>query len=268
MSLFPPICHFRFSLTACSRSFNPAYTDAIFHSVTSHSALVLEIPRHWFATDLSMLVLPDHPVVDKNALIGTCARLGLRADAERLRAEVEQLPADLWGSRGGRVGVHNPAQAIFLRGYAPAQGPLPIEDRETLDRLPYVRELIHEIIPASPMRCLLALLPAGAIIAPHIDQADYFRKTIRIHVPVVTHPQLWMYCAGQSFRMTAGEVWALNNSTVHGVWNASDELPRTHLICDFLPSPQLLQLLANAERTLGVPNPRVDERLLMPQSVA
>jgi Aspartyl/Asparaginyl beta-hydroxylase len=215
-----------------------------------------------------MLALSDHPLLDKTALIGGCARLPVRCDAARLRTEVEALPASLWGTRGGRVGVHNAAQAIFLRGYAPAEGPRPIEDREALALLPYVQEIITTLIPAPPLRCLLALLPPAAVIAPHIDQADYFGKTIRIHIPVITHAQVWMYCAGHSYRMAPGEVWALNNSDTHAVWNASAELSRTHLICDFLQSPQLLNLLANAERDLGVIEANVQSRLFGAQPAA
>jgi Aspartyl/Asparaginyl beta-hydroxylase len=208
-----------------------------------------------------MLALTGHPLLDKTALIGGCARLPLRCDAARLRAEVEAMPLSQWGTRGGRVGVHLAAQAVFLRGHAPAEGNLPIEDREALQFVPYVGEIITGLIPASPLRCLLAKLPGGAVIAPHIDQADYFGKTIRIHIPVITHAQAWMYCAGSSYRMAAGEIWALNNSDMHAVWNASADAPRTHLICDFLPSPELLDLLARAERDLGVADAAVQARL-------
>ena len=178
------------------------------------------------------------------------------------------MPAALWGTRGGRVGVHNAAQAVFLRGHAPAEGNLPIADREALEHLPYVRQIITRLIPAPPLRCLLALLPAGAVIAPHIDQAEYFSKTIRLHVPVITHAQAWMYCAGHSYRMAPGEIWALNNSNTHAVWNASTELPRTHLICDFLSSPGLLALLAAADRDLGVMDDNVQNRLFGVQPAA
>ena len=215
-----------------------------------------------------MLALPDQPLLDKAALIGGCARLPLRCDAQRLRAEVEALPASLWGTRGGRVGVHNAAQAVFLRGHAPAEGNLPIEPREALAHLPYVNEIIHTLSPSAPLRCLLALLPPGAVIAPHIDQADYFSKTIRIHVPVATHAQAWMYCAGRSYRMAPGEIWALNNSAMHAVWNASESTSRTHLICDFLGSPALFDLLARAEHDLGTVEPAVQERLFGAQPAA
>lgn len=211
---------------------------------------------------VTMSALPAPPLPDKTALIGGCARLLLRCDPARLRAEVEALPASAWGTRGGRVGVHNAAQAVFLRGHAPAEGDLPIADREALALLPYVRSIITQIVPAPPQRCLLALLPAGGVVAPHRDRGEYFFKTLRIHVPVITHDKVWMYCAGHVYRMLPGEVWALNNSAMHAVWNADATLPRTHLICDFLSTPALEDLLARAERGLGVVNTEVEQRLL------
>jgi hypothetical protein len=208
-----------------------------------------------------MFDLPDPPL-DKAALIGACARLPVAVDAMRLRAEVDALPESLWESRGGRLGPHDAARAVFLRGYAPAEGRgKPLEDREALAQLPYAREIITRLLPAPPQRCLLARLPAGAMVPPHSDIGPYFLKTIRIHVPVITHENVWMYCDGRVFRMQAGEVWALNNIAEHAVWNADATRPRTHMICDYLPSPALLDLLARAERNLGTVNAEVERHL-------
>ncbi len=198
-----------------------------------------------------MLDLPGQPVIDKAALVGGCLRLPLRLDAQRLAAEIAALPGSVWGTTGGRVGVHQAAEALFLRGYAPAQGALPIEDREPLALLPYASEIIGELIPAPPQRCLIARLPGGASIAPHIDRAPYFSKTLRLHFPIESHDLVWMIAGPLSYQMKPGEVWALNNSALHAVWNADPQRSRTHMICDFLPTPALLQLLAAGERDLG-----------------
>jgi hypothetical protein len=198
-----------------------------------------------------MLDIPGEAVLDKSALVGGCARLPLQVDGARLLAEVTRLPAANWGTRGGRVGVHQAAEAVFLRGYAPAEGDKPIVDRPPLGQLPYVSHIITTLIAAPAQRCLLARLPPGASVAPHIDRAPYFSKTIRVHIPVETHDRAYMLCNGQCYLMRPNEVWALNNCVEHAVWNAHASLPRTHLICDFLPSPRLLQLLAGAERALG-----------------
>src|SRR5574339_720154 len=101
-----------------------------------------------------MLDLPGRPVLDKRVLIGGCARLPLAIDGRRLQAEVAALPGDSWGTTAGRVGVHRAAAAVFLRGYAPAEGEKPIEDRPILDLLPYAREIITRMVGGEPLRCL------------------------------------------------------------------------------------------------------------------
>ncbi len=207
-----------------------------------------------------MVLLDDAPVLDKTALIGGCARLPLPVDAERLRREVEALPDATWDSPGDRVGVHRAAGAVFLRGHAPAEGDKPIDDRPALGALPYARTLL-ESLGAPPLRCLLARLPGGALIPPHADQGPYFERTLRIHIPVISHPKLWMMCDGLSYVMAPGEVWALNNSLRHAVWNAHPSQARTHMICDVLLSPALEALLARGERGLGRRVDHVDQEI-------
>jgi hypothetical protein len=208
-----------------------------------------------------MLDIPGQPVLDKLALIGGCSRLPVMIDSARLLAEVAALPASTWAGTGGRVGVHSAAAAVFLRGFAPAEGEKPIEDRPLLVQLPYARSIIECVIQAPPLRCLLARLPAGASIAPHIDRAPYFSKSIRVHVPIESNADVVMVAGEMCYRMIPGEVWALNNSGTHAVWNANSSRSRTHMICDFLPSAALLDLLNRAERDLGVRRDEVDRHL-------
>lgn len=205
-----------------------------------------------------MFDIAGQPILDKSSLVGGCVRLALELDLQRLRGEVSALPAEMWGTQGGRVGVHSAAEALFLRGFAPAEGNLPVEDRPALDRLPYIRFILEELIPAPPLRSLLAKLPAGAEIRPHVDLAPYFSKSLRIHIPIETNDAVWMFSSGFGYRMRPGEVWALNNSAEHAVWNRHPSLPRTHLISDFLPTPELTRLLAEGDRDLGMPISEVE----------
>lgn len=214
-----------------------------------------------------MFDLPGEPVLDKDRLVGGCLRLPLTVDAERLAAEVDALGETVWGD-GGRIGVHRPAQSLFLRGNAPAAGDLPVHDQPVLDRLPYARQVIAAL-QAPPQRCLLARLPGGRSIGSHIDRAPYFSKTLRIHVPVITHPRSYMLAAGSVYVMAAGEVWALNNCAVHAVWNADPLIARTHLICDYTLTPALEALLARGERDLGLRLPDVERHIAsLPRSGA
>lgn len=205
-----------------------------------------------------MFDIPGQPIIDKRSLVGGCVRLPIELDVERLRSEVAALAPDCWGSRGGRVGVHSAAEALFLRGFAPAEGDKPVEDRPALDRMPYIRSILEQVIPARPLRALLAKLPAGAEIAPHVDLAPYFSKSLRIHIPIETNDAVWMFSNGLGYRMRPGEVWALNNSAEHAVWNRHPSAPRTHLIADFLPTGELKRLIADGERDLGLPISEVE----------
>lgn len=207
-----------------------------------------------------MLGLETVPPLDKRALIGGCLRLPVCIDTDRLRAEVEALPAEIWNSQGGRVAVHRDAGAVFLRGYAPKEGDKPIEDRPVLDILPYAREIIETKFAAKPLRCLMARLAGGGVVTQHTDIGSYFERTIRIHVPVISNPRAWMVCAGLSYIMAPGEAWALNNSTMHAVWNDHSE-PRTHMICDYFATPELLSLLGRAERNLGLRRPDIELKI-------
>ena len=86
-----------------------------------------------------MLEIAGAPLLDKQTLIGGYVRLPVAFDAARFAADIAALPAGLWGTTGGRVGVHRIAEGIFLRGYAPAEGERPIEDRPALASLPCAR---------------------------------------------------------------------------------------------------------------------------------
>ena len=206
-------------------------------------------------TDPFLAVLDDYGPVDKHTLVGGCSRLDMQVDAERLAAEFETIPDDAWGSRAGRVNLHQKANAIFLRGYARAEGFKPVEDRSILASLPYMRELINEKIGTRPLRCLLARLGPGDWIRQHVDYGPYFDKTVRIHVPVMTNDHVDMYVHEHCYHMRVGEVWAINNLARHAVYNGDESIYRTHIICDFLPEPDILERVARADTNLGTPLP-------------
>ena len=51
--------------------------------------------------------------------------------------------------------------------------------------------------------------------------------------------------------MKVGEVWSINNLARHAVKNGDAAGYRTHIICDFLPEPDVLERIALADKTLG-----------------
>lgn len=190
----------------------------------------------------------DSQILDKARLIGSCVLLPVEFDTGALLDEFFAISKNQWGTKGGRVGVHLQAEAIFLRGFAPAEGDLPIEDRPLLATLPAFRSVIYNLFDAQPLRCLLAKLQPSGVIPKHIDKGGYFDRTLRIHIPIVTNEQSTMTVNEREFHMRVGEVWVINNCAVHGVENGHPTEARTHLICDYLPSEHLLGLLESGRR--------------------
>ena len=191
---------------------------------------------------------------DKDKLIGFCSRLPIRIDDELFTKEINKIPAKKWKGTGGRVGVHSQVEAIFLRGFAPAEGDKPIENRSILKTLPFTHYLIHRLIPAKPQRCLLARLKPDAQVGAHTDNGEYFKKYIRVHFPVTTNPTAMMLCGDRAYHMKPGEIWTLNNSgAMHSVVNPDKNQSRMHMICDFESTDDLIALLKFSNKNLGTP---------------
>ncbi len=196
-------------------------------------------------------LLEGYERLDKQALIGGCVRIDYDIDVARLVSEVTRIPEETWSDSAGRVDVHSKAEAIFLRGYAPQFSNKPIEDRDVLTMLPYIRSLIKSI-GSKPLRCVLAKLKAGDDIDAHADSGQILERTIRVHIPIITSEHVTMFCNHHQYQMKVGEMWIINNGAEHSVNNRDPKLDRIHMICDYLPEPGLLTLLANGEKTLGL----------------
>jgi len=176
-----------------------------------------------------MLTLPGQPLLDKiapdrrfGAPPARCAAMPGAACAPRVEAFAGVVVGH---GAAGRVGrAQRGRRQFFLRGHAPAEGNLPIEDRETLEQLPYVREN-HRHADSSRAAALPGLAPAATPAA-----GDHARISIKPTISAKTiphsradhHARAHGGCIApdRSYRMTAGELWALNNSATHAVWNA------------------------------------------------
>lgn len=83
------------------------------------------------------------------------------------------------------------------------------------------------------VRVILVRLFAGESIGSHRDHGDSLARAHRIHMPVVTHPDVQFGIAGNVRHLAVGELWEINNRKVHGVRNPS-ALHRVHLILDYV----------------------------------
>jgi len=89
---------------------------------------------------------------------------------------------------------------------------------------------------------IILLLPAGAKIEPHVDQGRWFRLAHRIHVPLVTNPDVEFRVGGDCVSMKVGKAYEIDNANkIHAVAN-NGATDRVHLVVDLLPLSTLIRL--------------------------
>ena len=193
---------------------------------------------------------PEHGVL-RHLGIDDCVRLPLAIDPARIARELAGLPEDAWGRAGRDPVVLASVDSFFVIGHPRGPRPLPPEDREPLARLPYLRHVLRDLVPATPTRAIVARLAPHGLIPIHRDTARLFRHTVRLSFQVSADGAQSLFCGGVSYAQAAGEVWAISNLVPHGLRNAG-AAPRINVLADYQPSPELVALLAHGERGLGV----------------
>lgn len=104
-----------------------------------------------------------------------------------------------------------------------------------LHHCPYIRQIMASLqVPISRTR--LMLLTPGAEVSKHYDAGYHWYRRVRIHIPVLTHPDVIFGCAEQELHMQAGEVWCFDHRKWHWVKNNSS-FSRVHLVIDTKGTP-------------------------------
>jgi hypothetical protein len=97
-------------------------------------------------------------------------------------------------------------------------------------------------------------LGPGGEVPNHVDVHYYWRTHWRIHIPVITNPNVHFTCGGETVHMAAGECWVFDSFRWHDVQNRGSE-QRIHLVIDTVGGGRLPELLAAAES--GSAEPRL-----------
>jgi hypothetical protein len=99
--------------------------------------------------------------------------------------------------------------------------------------LPYFHEIYDTFKCERETFRVHKLLP-NALIKPHHDSClNYENGSLRLHIPIITHPDVEMIVNAESIKMLPGEVWYLDFDLPHEVSNNSSK-SRVHLIMDCL----------------------------------
>ncbi len=188
-------------------------------------------------------------------------RLPLRFDAERLAAEVAAIPDSVWRKHPQKfegnsalplVSVGGDVGSDALRG--------PMLPTPYLADLPYLTQVMASLGTVVGRTRLMRLAP-GAEAPSHTDVNYYWQERVRVHVPIVTHPDVAFHCGPDRVHMAAGTCWIFNTWLHHRVENATD-VSRVHLVVDTVGSRYFWELADRAHVcSEAAPNAEADPAL-------
>src|SRR6476661_6248313 len=171
-------------------------------------------------------------------------KLPVRFCGETLAREISALPSEAWMAHPQRydgntsVPLVSPGGEMIHRTYGP------MAPTEWLGRCPYILEIM-QALNATWGRSRLMGLEAGAEVPDHVDVHYYWRTHLRIHVPVITNPQVGFTCDDKTMHLAAGECWLLDSFYRHSVDNRGSET-RIHLVLDTVGNAELWDLIQAA----------------------
>jgi len=176
-------------------------------------------------------------------LIEGATRLLGMVDCRALTQRVLDLEESVWlanPQRQQQFDVHAQTQSIvlvFCEGW-PAVRILKYAGWEHLGReaTPVMDEVIGKHYPTGGviLRAMVARLPAGCRIHRHRDAHPSFSVAHRIHVPLVTNPEVEFLVDKERIAVQEGVAFEINNLLAHQVTN-NGTTARIHFIFDYAP---------------------------------
>jgi hypothetical protein len=172
-------------------------------------------------------------------------RLPIRFCADTLAREAAALPASAWvahptGYAGNDAALLVTPGGRIEQGFIGAMAPT-----VHLSATPYIRQAMAAIGSVWGRSRLMRLAP-GARVDPHVDTHYYWRTHWRLHIPVITNPDVRFSCGGEKVHMAAGECWLFDSFRRHEVHNGG-EAARVHLVLDTVGGGRLWELIRQAQ---------------------
>jgi len=169
-----------------------------------------------------------------------------QVDIDELKTAALKLPQEAWAAqkiRQNEYEVHRQTESVVLV-FTDGDGWPNIEIRKEQgwdliadQAMPITQIILEAHYPpgGTIIRAMLAKLPAGNIIKPHVDKHPSFHASHRIHVPITTNNRVRFMIDGRPYQLETGKGYELNNQCSHSVMNKGKE-DRITLIFDYLPA--------------------------------
>lgn len=158
-------------------------------------------------------------------------QLPLTFDADAMAAEVAALGEENWFPHPAGYPGNDYLPLVAVDGQVTGESPVgAMAPTPLLLRSPYLMQVM-ESLGAVWGRTRLMRLEGNAEVTPHSDLGYYWRDRLRVHVPIVTFPQVRFRCGPAEINMAAGEAWVFDTWLPHLVSNETGQ-SRIHLVAD------------------------------------
>jgi len=172
-------------------------------------------------------------------------RLPYQFDALQLASEIIELSDDAWMEHPSKLVGNLAIPLISLNGQRNNDFDGPMAATPELLSCDYMQQVMGSFAEVLA-RSRLMRLDAGAQVSEHVDFNYHWYSRVRIHIPIVTNPQVIFHCGDQAIHMRAGECWIFDSWRRHKVINASDK-DRVHLVIDTSGSSRFWQTVREME---------------------
>jgi hypothetical protein len=172
-------------------------------------------------------------------------KLPMQFDPARLHEDLGVFRPEEWTPHFNQRQYDGDWSGVALRTTPKAHVPLYPDpsckefiDLPVLDRVPYIREIVHGFECRLQAVRLLKLAP-GSNILEHSDYClSYEDGEVRVHIPVQTNPEVEFVVGGQRLPLNEGECWYINFNLPHHIHNRGTT-DRVHLVIDCELNPWL-----------------------------
>src|SRR5882724_7888923 len=172
-------------------------------------------------------------------------RLSVRFDADRMREEIERISSSAWAEHPNGNPGNSSIRLISVNGEENDEVNGRMAMTPHLAQSPYLRQILGSFGVVWGRSRLMRLAP-GASVPQHADINYHWFTRVRLHIPIVTEPEVRFFCGDEAVHMAAGEAWLFDNWRLHRVENAGRR-ERIHLVADTSGSSSFWQFVANSQ---------------------
>ena len=172
-------------------------------------------------------------------------RLPYRFDVQRLTEEVQAFDTSEWLPHVQGFPGNSSIPLISLNGEMNDDFNGPMKVTEKLQRSPYIQQILASFGEVFGRSRLMGL-DGKCSVPEHRDINYHWYNRVRIHIPVVTNPDVHFFCGDTEVHMAAGETWIFDSWKKHRVENISDQF-RVHLVVDTAGSAKFWTMVGQSE---------------------